>query len=68
MQRQGHRGDRVADTIAGGVCVCVSCEGGCRGGRADWIVILSMYRGGLEGVGGGLNDVNNTTQKVNSHS
>lgn len=48
---------------------CVSCEGGRvqGGGLADWIVILSVYRGGKWG-GGGLNDVNNTTQKVNSHS
>lgn len=54
----------MADTIAGGVC---RARVGVGGGWADWIWILSVYRGGWGG-GGGLSDMNNTTQKVNSHS
>lgn len=46
----------VADAIAGGVWGA---------GRLDWDPVSVQEWGG---GGGGLSDMNNTTQKVNSHS
>lgn len=60
MQRQGHQRGKVADTRARGVRV-----GGVTGGKGERGVYCDPAAVWRKARGGGLDDMNNTTQTAN---